>query len=81
METGFVVLIVGVLFIVGIVLGAIISRRLIQSKRAQGILFIDRRDPEYAPSMFLEVTVPIEEILSQKQVNFTVSELKENSQK
>ena len=76
MESGFVALIAIVAIVLGIVLGVVIERLRKRHTNSQGILFVDCSDPQYEPSLFLNATVPIEEIVVRKQVVFNVNVLR-----
>lgn len=56
----------------GIAIGILIGRRCYSDKKSQGVLNVDCSDPADGPYLFLELTVPIPEVVSQKQVVFDV---------
>ena len=80
MEAGFIALIVLVAIVCTLV-GIYIGKTRTQQQGVQGVLNVDRSDPQYAPELFLALTVPIEDIVSQKHVVFSVNVIRQNSQK
>ena len=61
---------------VGIAIGMLIGRRHYKNdktKEPQGILNVDYSDPEDGPYLFLELKVPIADVVSTKQVLFDVN--------
>jgi hypothetical protein len=76
MEMGFVALAVVVSAILGIVVGIIIGKRTMIRKSSQGIIYVGIGDQEYAPSLFLSATVPIEDIAACDRAVFDVRVLR-----
>lgn len=70
MEAGFVVFIIvaTLFFLLGIVVGKVVNR----SSNVEGILNVDCSDPADGPYLYLELTVPIAEIVDKKHVTFDV---------
>lgn len=76
MEAGFIV-IMAVLFMVGIVSGIFIGLMIERSRTSKNVSkgFIYVSDNSAQPELFLQCTVPIEDIASNKQVLFDVTVL------
>lgn len=75
MEAGFIALLV-LTAIISIVAGIHIEKT--RSKRrnvenVQGVLNVICDNPESAPQLFLQLIVPVEEVMSQKQTSFDVN--------
>lgn len=69
---------------IGIVLGVFIGRKLYKNTKAdetQGILNVDCNDPADGPYLYLELTVPIAEVVDHKKVLFDVHVIPDISQK
>ena len=79
MEPGFIVTVL-IAVIVGITIGVLIGKSKNVHSGSQGILNVDCSDPEYGPGMYLQLVVPIEDVISQKQVTFSVNVIRYNSQ-
>lgn len=75
MEAGFVTLVI-LTAIICTVLGIHIGKRKAARQGVQGVLNIDCGDPEGNPYLFLQLEVPIEDVLSLKQAIFDVRLLK-----
>jgi hypothetical protein len=70
MESGFVAFIL-LAVAAGIVIGICIAR-LCKSTQTHGIIHADYSDREDGPHLFLELKVPVSEIVSRKRVVFNV---------
>lgn len=73
MEAGFIsAFVVGI--IIGIAIGVFIGKMIAsRPSRTHGILNVDCSDLEDGPYLFLELNVPINEVVSQKQTIFDVN--------
>lgn len=83
MESGFIVLLVMVA-VVGIVIGVTTERIRGQAKESelsQGVLNVDYSEPENGPYLFLQLVVPIEDVIGRKHVTFDVNVLRDISHK
>lgn len=75
MEAGFIVMIV-VTAIISIVAGIHIEKTLVKRRAVQGIqgvLNVICNDPEHEPQLFLQLIVPIEDVISREQTTFDVN--------
>lgn len=82
MEAGFVALFI-VVIVVSVVLGMFIEKhrsKRLSDRTVQGDLNV-HYDPEYGHQMYLQISVPVESIIDQKQVTFNVRTFQLNSQK
>lgn len=75
MEAGFVALVI-LTAIISTVVGIHIGKRKAIRRDVQGVLNVDCGDPEGNPYLFLQLDVPIEDIVSLKQATFVVHVLK-----
>ena len=75
MEAGFVVALI-LTAIICTVVGIHIGKRKAIHRDVQGVLNVDCGDPEGSPYLFLQLEVPIEEIVNLKQATFVVNVLK-----
>ena len=75
MEAGFIVLII-LTAIVCMVAGLYIGKRKAIRRDIKGVLNVDCSDPEGNPYLFLQLEVPIEDVVSVKQAAFIVRVLK-----
>lgn len=80
MELGFVAITV-VSIIVGVFGGVIIGRIKQAPSVNHGLVYVDCSDPKIGPYLFLEPSVPIETIISSKQVTFDVCVIDQKSHK
>lgn len=81
MESGFVVMIAVFTMAIGILMGMVIKRRSPTKETTQGVIYAYYHVGEDKPSLLLEGSVPVEEIVSRKRVLFDVAVVKQNSQK
>ncbi len=81
MEAGFVALISIASLIIGLLIGVFSKRSAKPMRTAQGILNVDCTSPEDGPGLFLALNVPVDEIVTSKQVTFDVRIHRANSQK
>lgn len=75
MEAGFIALMV-LTAIVSIVVGIHIEKARVKrrnDKNVQGVLNVICDDPESTPQLFLQLIVPVEDVVSQKQTSFDVN--------
>lgn len=78
MEAGFILLLI-VAIVVGVAVGMFIGRALVkrryerETEHTQGILNVDCGDPEFEPSLYLNLNVPIADVVSRKHVMFSVN--------
>lgn len=82
MEAGFVALFI-VVIVVCIALGVFIERyrsKRLHDQTIQGDLNV-YYDQEYGHQLYLQINVPVESIIDQKQVTFNVRAFRDNSQK
>lgn len=70
MEVGIIAVL---LMAIGIVAGMFIERSRKVHKETQGILIVDCSDPADGPYLFLELDVPVADVVSRKQASFTVN--------
>ena len=75
MEAGFVVALI-LTVIICTVVGIHIGKRNAIRRDIQGVLNVDCGDPEGSPYLFLQLEVPIEDVVSLKQATFVVHVLK-----
>ena len=75
MEAGFIALAI-LTAIVCIMVSIHIGKRKSNRQGVQGVLNIDCGDPEGNPYLFLQLEVPIEEVVNLKQASFVVHVLK-----
>lgn len=86
MEAGFIVLLI-LVAVIGVISGLLIGRSQIKRRYSldtqytQGVLNVDCSDPEFAPGLFLGLTVPVRDVMSRKYVMFNVNVMLQNSQK
>lgn len=76
MEAGFILLTVGiavVTFGLGVLIGSILNKTKADTTGVYGIVHIDCSDTSCDPWMYLEASVPIEELGLQKRVTFNVN--------
>ena len=79
MGAGFVVLmfiIAAFSIALGFVLGVSIKKNGSPTSTTQGIVYVDRCDPDGRPWLYLEATATIDDIASRKQVTFDVNVVK-----
>lgn len=81
MEAGFTALISIACLVIGLLVGMISKRSAQPTRPVQGILNVDCTIPEEGPGLFLALTVPVDDIVSSKQVTFDVRVHRANSQK
>ena len=75
MEAGFLALLIAMSIgftILGIVIEKIRSKRR-PKEESQGILNVNCNDPEDGPYLFLELTVPLEDVIGKKSITFDVN--------
>ena len=75
MEAGFVALLI-LTAIICLVVGIHIGKRKAIRRDVQGVLNIDCGDPEASPYLFLQLEVPIEDVIVLKRATFDVNVLK-----
>ena len=84
MEPGFIALIV-IMTVIGVVVGLILGKKaakrqyLHDTQYTQGTLNIDCGDPEFEPSIFLGLGVPVKDVIRRKYVTLDVNVLLEKS--
>ena len=78
MEAGIVMLVL--MFIIGLAF-LYVHKILNKHKTSQGVLNVDYSDPVDGPYLFLELKVPITDVVSKKQVIFDVNVTSYLSQK
>ena len=74
MDWGFTLLFVAL--VVGIISGVFIEKtcyKIDRIKESQGVLNVNCIDPEDGPYLFLELTVPVEDVIGKKSVTFEVN--------
>jgi hypothetical protein len=71
MEAGFVVIIL-LTAIIFTMVGMYIGKRKASRQNVQGILNVDCRDPESSPYLFLQLEVPVEDVIGKQQIVFDV---------
>lgn len=82
MEAGLIALIVLVVILgVGTVVYMLTRKAGSKSRSTIGILHVTCRDSDGEPGLFLALNVPVEEIISEKQVLLDVNVIRQNSQK
>lgn len=80
MELGIIVAVI-VAITVGVIVGAYVEKYRFAHRASQGTLNVDYSDPEDGPYLFLELKVPIVDVVSRKRVIFDVNESQYVSQK
>ena len=70
MESGFVALLV-LASVAGIIIGMLIKNTC-KSAQTHGIIHVDYSDPDDGPYLFLELKVPVNEIVSRKRATLDV---------
>lgn len=70
METGSIIITLAI--IIGLLVLALIVYSGKKPKESQGILNVDHSDPIDGPYLFLELKVPVADVISRKQVIFDV---------
>ena len=75
MEAGFVALVI-LTAIVCIAVGIHIGKKQTVRRDVMGVLNVDCGDPEGNPYLFLQLEVPIEDVVNRKQVAFNVHVLR-----
>lgn len=75
MEAGFVALLI-LTAIVCTVVGMHIGKKKTIRQDIKGVLNVDCSDPESNPYLFLQLEVPIEDVINLKQASFVVHVLK-----
>ncbi len=75
MEAGFIALVL-LTAIICTVVGIHIGRKKAIRRDVQGILNVDCSDPEGNPYLFLQLTVPMEDVVIREQATFVVNVLK-----
>ena len=81
METGILIVLVAIIVVETIVMGLVVYSSVTRLKKSQGKLNIDYSDPDDGPYLFLELKVPIADVVSKKQVLFDVNVTQYISQK
>lgn len=76
----FTLLIIGLLIVIVVAL-LIIGKQLGNRNKTCGILNIDCGEPENGPYLYLELKVPIADIIDQKRITFDVNVIPNSSQK
>ena len=74
MEAGFVALVI-LTAVICTMVGIHIGKRKTIRRDVQGVLNVDRGDSESSPYLFLQLTVPIEDVINRKQTAFVVNVL------
>jgi predicted nucleic acid-binding protein len=72
MEAGFIVLMI-VACVIAILAVVHIVNITSQSRKTHGVLIVDCSDPDDGPYLFLELKVPISDVISRKQVTLDVN--------
>ena len=75
MEAGFITLVI-LTAVVCMLVGIHIGKRKAVRRDVQGVLNIDGSDPESNPYLYLQLEVPIEEVVNLKTASFVVNVLK-----
>lgn len=75
MEAGFIALVI-LTAVVCMLVGIHIGKRNAVRRDLQGVLNIDCSDPESNPYLYLQLEVPIEEVVNLKTASFVVNVLK-----
>ena len=75
MEAGFIVLLI-LTAVICTMVGTLIGKRKSIRRDIKGILNVDCGDPESNPYLFLQLDVPIEEVVNLKEATFVVHVLK-----
>lgn len=76
MEQGFIAL---VLLVLGIVIGRFLFKR--PNRESRGVLNVDCSDPESQPGLWLQLDIPIADVVSQKQITLDVNVIRNISHK
>lgn len=71
MEAGFIVLLI-LTAVICTMVGTLIGKRKSIRRDIKGILNVDCGDPESNPYLFLQLDVPIEEVVNLKEATFVV---------
>lgn len=75
MEAGFIVIAIIGAMIIGALIGASFEKSRAYRRVSKGFIYVDCKDANTQPGLFLQCTVPIEDIASSKQVLFDVTVL------
>ena len=75
MEAGFIVLLI-LTAVICTMVGTLIGKRKSIRRDRHGVLNIDHGDPGGNPYLFLQLEVPIEEVVNLKEATFVVKVLK-----
>lgn len=83
METGLIIItvisvVVAMSSVVYILLGKGGVR---QSRTPSGVLHVDCSNPDYEPGMLLSLSVPVSDVIDQKQILLSVNVIRPNSRK
>lgn len=73
MEAGIIVIVILGVLASGVVIGTFIERSRIRKVDSQGTIYVYLDSTANKPSLLLEYAVPIEDIVSRKQVLFDVT--------
>ena len=76
MEAGFATLAIIAAFVMGAIFGSIMGWRKKLTRESSGIIYVDCRDPDLNPEMFLEADVPMDIIATRKYLLFDVKVLR-----
>ena len=80
MEAGFIALVI-LVAVICFAVGIHIGKRSAKHQEVQGVLNIDCGESDASPYLFLQLEVPIEDIVNRKQALFDVNVFRSNSQK
>lgn len=76
MEAGFIalaIIIAALAMVLGMLLGISMGKAKAGPSKTQGVVHVDCSDEAEGPWLYLEATVPMSDIASQKQVTFNVN--------
>jgi hypothetical protein len=79
METGLVIAAIVLIVILIGVLYALLTKTHAKQKNTSGTLYVSFSESDNAPGLFLELDVPVEDVVSQKQIVLRVNTIRNNS--
>ena len=72
MESGLIIVAAIIGCVCGIAIGIVFTRLWVVKSKTQGTIHVDSSDPTDGPYLFLELKVPVEEIVSSKRATLAV---------
>ena len=82
METGLIIIAIVLVIACLVLVGYLFVRKNVSPQQEpKGILHVNCQDASRNPELFLALTVPVEDVMSKKQILLDVNVIRENSQK